>query len=243
MGFSRNNIKVCNFPISISKNFDVTNEKIEKRIIAVGRFSDPRKNINMLLNVFEKLYQNDNFFKLHIIGMKPSYNILKEFENLESFKNIIFVGAVDPNKLHFWYSKSDVMLITSYQEGFGIVGLEAFSYGIPVVATDCGGTRDYIIDGKNGYLIKINDVDDMVNKTLKIFSSKELYYSMRHYALRLIKENFSENKIFSIFKSGLINVYPELNQFFKQKDDTKRIKKSNNLKQLFMDQSLGEGLF
>ena len=38
------------------------------------------------------------------------------------------------------------MLITSYQEGLGIVGLEALSYGIPVISTNCGGPGDYVIE-------------------------------------------------------------------------------------------------
>ncbi len=46
------------------------------------------------------------------------------------------------------------MLITSHQEGLGIIGLEAMSYGIPIVATDCGGTRDYVDNDLTGYFSK-----------------------------------------------------------------------------------------
>ena len=90
--------------------------------------------------------------------------------------------------------------------------------GVPVVATDCGGTRDFVVDDKNGYLVKVNDDQDMVDKALKILSSDELHKKMRTYARKFVKDNFSEGKINSIFKIGLTRVYPELKDMFEMFD-------------------------
>ena len=84
------------------------------------------------------------------------------------------------------------MLITSYQEGLGIIGLEALSYGLPVVATDCGGTAEYVIDDYTGYLVKINDDEAMAQKTLQLLSDEKLYVKMSADAYKFVEQNFSE---------------------------------------------------
>ncbi|MCK4650903.1 glycosyltransferase family 4 protein [Candidatus Babeliales bacterium] len=228
----RNNVMICNFPIKHKKfSIDLKTKK-EKNIIAVGRFSDPRKNIKMLFRVFDKLYSKIPELKLFIIGKKPSDKILKEFSLSLSFKNIVFTGEINGNEIDKFYKCSCLMFITSYQEGLGIVGLEAFSHGIPVVATDCGGTREYVINDYNGYLVKVNDDIDMIEKSLKILSSNELNSKMGKNAIKFVEQNFSKNKIHSIFKAGLCSVYPDLKKWFEQCDliqDSKIIKRTNKL--------------
>ena len=230
LGYNRDNLFICGYPLESLRDVAPlllrANRKGEtkqnKNIIAVGRFSDPRKNIEMLLRVFDKLFSKDSELKLFVIGKVPSPKILSKYQNLSSFKNIAFTGPLSAQKMEKYYKSSSLMLLTSYQEGLGIVGLEALSYGIPVVTTDCGGTKDYVIDGQNGYLVKINDDDDMAAKALKILSSPQLHQKMSNFAVEFIEQNFSQNKIYSIFKFGLIKVYPELKDLFEQsKSDDK----------------------
>ncbi|MFC1894503.1 glycosyltransferase family 4 protein [Candidatus Dependentiae bacterium] len=219
LGYKRDNLLICGYPIS--KKESCIND--EKNIIAVGRFSDPRKNIKMLLRVFKNIYEKNPKIKLFVVGKKPSQTSLLEFSKKTFFKNIIFTGLLDQKDIEKYYQKSSLMLITSYQEGLGIVGLEALSYGIPVVSTDCGGTKDYVVNGENGYLVKINDVENMTQKTLKILNSAELYKKMSKFALDFIDQNFSQEKIHSLFKVGLTRVYPELYSLFEQSKTSDKI--------------------
>ncbi len=62
------------------------------------------------------------------------------------------------------YSRSLVWLLGSRSEGFGSPILEAMACGCAVVATDCGGPRDIVVDGKNGYLVPVDDVEQMVDR-------------------------------------------------------------------------------
>ena len=228
LGDKRDKLVVCNFPVDV-KEASVT--KNRNNIIAVGRFSDPRKNVEMLLRVFDKLYQKDSGLKLIVVGSKPTDKVLSKFNKFSSFKNVTFTGSISREEMEQYYQKSSLMLLTSYQEGLGIVGLEAMSYGIPVVATDCGGTADYVVNGKNGYLVKINDDKEMVNRSLEVLSSKEIHKKMSEYSFEFVKDNFSENKIHSIFKVGLCSVYPELKDFFEQVDISKSLKISKPIKE------------
>ncbi|MFH0898411.1 MAG: glycosyltransferase, partial [bacterium] len=95
LGKQKENSLVCGYPIDCEKIKPacVAQKKI---IVSVGRFSDPRKNIAMLLKTFERIYQKEPEAQLYVIGQKPTDAQLKEFSGLASFGNIIFVGEVNP---------------------------------------------------------------------------------------------------------------------------------------------------
>ena len=194
-----------------------------KGVIAVGRFDDPRKNLDMLIKVFDKLNAKIPNLKLNIIGpssdkLRMNKYCVNKTRNFNNLKNINFTGLISDQELKNYYNSASLMLITSYQEGLGIVGLEALSNGVPVVATNCGGTSDFVVNGKNGFLVDVNDVDGMVNKALQILESKKLQKNMSEFAVKFVERNFSELKIYSIFKYGLSKVYPELTQWFEKCD-------------------------
>ncbi len=211
----------CGFPIdtSIYQQFD---SKKEEAIIAVGRFSDPRKNIGMLLRVFQLLYERNHKLVLYIVGMKPDAETLFPFINYSSYKNIIFTGQVSSDDLHLFYQRSQLMLITSYQEGLGIVGLEAMHYGLPVVSTDCGGTADYVINGTTGYLVPINNDMEMAHHAHAILLNHYHAQALSFNAKQLIEKQFSKPTIYARFKEGLTVAYPELAQHFEIVDKAKQ---------------------
>ena len=101
LGYRRSNLAVCGFPI----NMNVFQKKLSenKNIIAVGRFSDPRKNFNMLMRSFELIYEKNKDTKLYIIGSKPNLNKISEFNSLEYFKNVIFTGRLNEKELKQFY--------------------------------------------------------------------------------------------------------------------------------------------
>ncbi len=216
LSYKRENIAICGFPISNKVN----DKKLSNRrsIIAVGRFSDPRKNFDMLMRAFGNIYKQSPESKLYIVGKKPDNKKLEKYSSFDFYKNVLFTGMLEQDQLKQFYEVSDLMLITSYQEGLGIIGLEAMSFGIPVVATDCGGTKDYVINGKNGFLVDIDDDKYMAKKALKILFSNDLYSQFSNYALTFIKDNYSEKRFESIIKYGLIKVYPELKELFEKSD-------------------------
>ncbi len=212
----------CGYPIDESK-YQFIDEPKQEAVIAVGRFSDPRKNIAMLLRVFQQLYELNNKLILYIVGMKPDAETLFPFIHFSSFHRIVFTGQVSSEDLHLFYQRSQLMLITSYQEGLGIVGLEAMHYGLPVVSTDCGGTADYVINGTTGYLVPINDDLAMVQHAHAILSNHYHAQALSFNAKQLIAEQFSQQTVYARFKEGLITAYPELAQHFEARDLDERM--------------------
>ena len=66
---------------------------------------------------------------------------------------------------------SNVAVSTSKREGLPINIIEAMYVGLPVVATNCRGNRDLIKDGKNGYLIDLNDSNNLTKKIKEIYDN------------------------------------------------------------------------
>ncbi len=91
------------------------------------------------------------------------------------------------------YSKSLVWIVASRSEGFSIPILEAMACGCVVVATDCGGTRDIIVDGENGFLVKVGNVKQIVDRVRYLLNNPDLRLGMQSKALMTVK-NFTWDK-------------------------------------------------
>lgn len=215
------NIICCGHPIDCNSLPKLDNKE-ENVIIAVGRFSDPRKNIDMLLRVFGKICEFIPNVKLYVVGKQPEQNRIKQFVKLPFFQNVIFTGQVSARDLESLYQRASLMLLTSYQEGFGIVGLEALLHGIPIVATNCGGPADYTINDLTGYLVEINDDADMVRRTISILSNKEKLCLMSSNSQKFVAENYSVDRVENFFKYGFVKIYPELKKLFDMIDSNQK---------------------
>lgn len=221
LGKSRSNMVLCGFPMD-PKIQEPRTPPAEPVIIAVGRFSDPRKNIDMLIRAFEKIAEEIPQAKMYVVGQKPSLEKLRDLnQKYNHFKKIIFTGQVTQADLSSLYRNASLMLVTSYQEGLGIVGLEALSYGIPIIATHCGGPSDYVIENYTGYLASIDNDTCMATKAIKVLKNPELHAKMMRNALQFIKDNLETEKIYTIFKQGLVTTYPELEALFSTYDQQK----------------------
>lgn len=222
------NILCCGHPIDCN-SLPTLAAKEENIIIAVGRFSDPRKNIDMLLRAFSKISRSIPNAKLYVVGKTPEYNRIKQFIKLPFFQNVIFTGQVSARDLESLYQRASLMLMTSYQEGFGIVGLEALLHGTPIIATNCGGPADYIINDLTGYLVEINDDEEMARKSISILSNKEKLCLMSLNSQKFVSENYSIDRIENFFKIGFIKIYPELKNIFYLVDNNEKFfPKSSN---------------
>jgi len=209
----KQNIVQCGYPIACSKALPIHKNK-ENIILAVGRFSDPRKNVEMLVAAFEQIHEKNKNIILYIVGKQPVNETMNMLSKSACFDNIVFTGQLSTADLTTLYRRASLMLITSHQEGLGIVGLEAMLHGTPVIATKCGGTQDYVIENKTGYLVDINDSHTMAIKVLELFNNPELLNTMGKNAREYIQEYFSLESIHEQFKKALIKTYPEIKNLF-----------------------------
>lgn len=129
----------------------------EKVLLSVGRITE-YKGFQDVLNILDQISN----VKYLIIGGNQDYK--KELEYIIENKNIknkvIFIGKVENNRLDFFYQVSDVVIIPSKVESFGLVGLEALRNKKCVISSGVQGLK-YLKDSKNVYEYKIQQ--DLIN--------------------------------------------------------------------------------
>ena len=90
-----------------------------------------------------------------------------------------FAGFVPQEQMKEYFLQSSVFAVSSvWPEPFGMVGPEAMRYGLPVVAFDAGGIREWLIDGENGYLVPWMDTDRFAARLQELLRDKNLARDM-----------------------------------------------------------------
>ncbi len=131
----------------------------QKRIVAVGRLN-AQKNHKLLLRAFASFAKEHTEFVLEIYGQGELETELRTLAGeLEIDRSVIFKGFSDHVLADI--REASMYVLSSDYEGISNSMLEAMALGIPVVATDCpiGGSRMYIKDGVNGFLVPVGDVE------------------------------------------------------------------------------------
>jgi phosphatidyl-myo-inositol dimannoside synthase len=104
---------------------------------------------------------------------------------------ILFVGKLKLDQLKSYYSRCDVFVMPSRQEGFGIVFVEAMALGKPVVAGNHGGAPEVVRDGVTGYLIDSNDYKTLTQRLIQILQDEALRRRMGEAGRERVEQNFT----------------------------------------------------
>ena len=157
-----------------------------KNLIAIGRL-DKVKGFSDLIIIMENLINKDSEIKLDIFGDGPekeNLQLLIKEKHLE--KNIKLWGFKKYTFIKDYLKNSALYLMTSFEESFGLVVIEAMSYGIPCIAFDSAkGVLD-VINDTNGYLISDRNLEEYSNKILK-------YLNLTNKEKKMISKNARAN--------------------------------------------------
>lgn len=152
-------------PVSIPKSFPKISSEFFQ-IVYVGRL-EKVKNVATLIQAFANI-QNSNS-TLTIVGDGRERTGLESLaKDLKIEDRVVFTGF-QPEPSQF-LSQSDLYVLPSYSEGFGIAAVEAMFLKVPVLATNVGGIPEFINHGENGWLFNPNSVEDLVEKLTYILS-------------------------------------------------------------------------
>ena len=120
----------------------------------------------------------------------------KIIPKLENFKNFVWLGSLEyPIEVKKFFSEIDIYLLLSGMEGLGQTIIEALLMEKPVIATNTGGIPELIEDGKTGFLIETGDHEDLIKKINQVFAQPVKASNMGSEGKKIIKENFSWDKI------------------------------------------------
>ena len=155
----------------------------KKVVLFVGRLAE-KKGVSYAI---EAMRQVNNAI-LVIAGDGPLKSKLQrqaETVQKESGSTILFLGAKTHEELKGIYASADLFVMPSItakdgdKEGFGLVILEAFASGLPIVASRSGGITDIVKDGVNGYLAEEKDVSGLADRINIVLQDKNIYNKMQ----------------------------------------------------------------
>jgi len=143
-------------------------KKIPNSVLYVGRLHE-RKGIFYLIDAIKTVKDEIPDIKLYLIGSGDLKGALqKKIEAEDLFGNTIFIGSVSEEELIKWYNKTEVFVIPSLFEGFGIVCIEAMACGAPVIGTNVPGIVDIIKNNENGILVKPKNYFELADAIQKL---------------------------------------------------------------------------
>ncbi len=144
-------------------------EDDEKIITHVSNLR-PVKRIADVIKVFAKVRQQVKS-KLLIVGDGPDREMASVLAHqLDIRQHIIFLGKSDEVEKILCFS--DLFILPSKKESFGLAALEAMAYSVPVISTNTGGIPEVNQEGVSGYLSDLGDIDDMAKKAVHILSDE-----------------------------------------------------------------------
>lgn len=188
-------------PSIIRQKYAADNERI---LCHVSNFRKV-KRVEDVIEVFYKVQQKIAS-KLILVGDGPErYACEKLVRELQICDKVIFIGKVR-DTAHV-LELSDVFLLPSETESFGLAALEAMAVGVPVISSNTGGIPEVNIHGETGYLSNVGDTEDMAINTLKILKDDEQLKQFKDNALNR-SHYFDIEKILPMYEA----VYNELVQ-------------------------------
>ncbi|MEC1536327.1 N-acetyl-alpha-D-glucosaminyl L-malate synthase BshA [Bacillus sonorensis] len=164
----------------------------EKVIIHVSNFRRV-KRVQDVIHVFSRIVSQMKA-KLLLVGDGPEMSVICQLvRQLGLEDNVLFLGKQD--SVEELYAISDLKLLLSEKESFGLVLLEAMACGVPCIGTNIGGIPEVIKDGISGFLVNVGDVDDAAEKSLQLLTDDALHRRFTDAALKNIMEQFSSSSI------------------------------------------------
>jgi N-acetyl-alpha-D-glucosaminyl L-malate synthase BshA len=175
-----------------------TMAKQEERIIThISNFRKV-KRIPDVIKIFDKIQQTLPA-KLMMVGDGPEKVKAEQLcEKLGITDKVIFFG--NSNEIDSILSNSDLFLLPSETESFGLAALEAMAWRVPVISSNTGGLPEVNFEGVSGYLSNVGAVNEMAENAIKILSNKETLNAFKENALSVAKQ-FDIHNVLPLYES------------------------------------------
>ncbi|MCU1228642.1 MAG: hypothetical protein JWO97_1526 [Acidobacteria bacterium] len=164
----------------------------EKMLCHVSNFR-PVKRVLDVLEVFERVNQRVPS-RLIMIGDGPDRSRAESFCREHNLRDRVFFLGNVPNVEEI-VGASDLFLLPSEAESFGMAALEALASEVPVIGTSSGGLPEVVVDGETGFLLPVGDVIAMAERAIEIVSDEALRRKMGALGRQMVIERFDENRI------------------------------------------------
>ncbi|MBL3646750.1 N-acetyl-alpha-D-glucosaminyl L-malate synthase BshA [Bacillus vallismortis] len=169
----------------------------EKVVIHVSNFRKV-KRVQDVIRVFRNIAGKTKA-KLLLVGDGPEKSTACELVRKYGLENqVLMLGNQD--RVEELYSISDLKLLLSEKESFGLVLLEAMACGVPCIGTNTGGIPEVIKNSVSGFLVDVGDVAAATACAMRILEDEQLSKGFTKAAMEMLKNEFSSQKIVSQYE-------------------------------------------
>jgi glycosyltransferase involved in cell wall biosynthesis len=203
MKYGFNNVKTFNVGMGLASVKSLDNKKRSGIVLCLGSVR-PMKRTLHAVKAFEYARDINKNLKMVIAGDISSSYAKKVIDYIHKSRYADFidikgrVSSADRIKL---MSESDLILVTSIKEGWGLIVTEANSQGTPAVVYNADGLRDSVKDGQTGLLSPNSNPKAMADKIIELLSDNKKYEIIRKNAWQWSKEFTFENSYQSFLKN------------------------------------------
>jgi len=205
---ARNNIEQIS---AIRRQYNADNKKL---ILTTGRYHS-KKGFDEIPKIAKILKSGGHDF-VWIIAGKNTPELLSKFPECKDLGIICSEDytrsdsedafSLPPNSLIELYSASDIFVLPTLIETFGMVLVEAMAAGLPILTTDAPGVKDVIQEGENGLKLPVKDNDAMANKIIELFQNNELSEKLSQTSLSMAQDIYD----WKVVTSKYIKLYQKV---------------------------------
>lgn len=183
-------------------DYDIV-ENPDNRVVTVGRLN-PQKNQKLLIKAFAEISDNYKDYTLEIYGDGPLKTDLESLIKELGMENRIILMGTYKDVLDRIYG-SRLFVMTSNYEGMPNALIEAMCLGIPVICSDCpcGGPRELIKNGENGYLFKNDDIEQLKEYMSQLLDKFDIDMCLKE---KEICKTHSKEKIFTDWENYINHI-------------------------------------
>ncbi len=169
----------------------------EKIITHISNFRKV-KRIPDVVHIFDKIQQQIPS-KLMLVGDGPEKSKAEELcKKLGIEDKVIFFG--NSNEIDQILAYSDLFLLPSETESFGLAALEAMAWSVPVISSNTGGLPEVNFEGISGFLSNVGDIDEMATNAIKILNNKTSLDTFKKQALE-VAQKFDIKNILPMYEA------------------------------------------
>ncbi len=167
----------------------------------------PLKRVKDIILIVERLIRRFPVL-VYMVGDGPERSLIEHLiheKNLE--QNFVFLGKQD--LVIDILKKSDLFILPSENESFGLAALEAMACGVPCITSDAGGLPEVNLDGKTGFVVPVGQIDEYVQKISLLRSDADLRNHFAQNAKKHAFENYHPQNItplYSDFYQTVLNL-------------------------------------
>ncbi len=169
----------------------------EKVVIHISNFRHV-KRVTDVVKTFALIHKKLSS-KLLLVGDGPEMTVVSQLvKELNLQDSVLFLGKQE--NVAELYSISDLKLLLSEKESFGLVLLEAMACGVPCIGTNVGGIPEVIEHEKTGYICEVGDIEEAANKAIQLLENEQLHQQMREASLHAVNHKFHSTEIVSQYE-------------------------------------------